>query len=70
MSPMPNQTMNSGSRPSSGIDRGALSTGSKAYSPIRLRPLATASSTAIATPTQSPMPHRSAETSSDAWSVP
>ena len=44
MSPMPNQTMNSGSRPSSGIDRTALSTGSKAYSPIRLRPLATASS--------------------------
>ena len=36
----------------------------------RLSPLATASSTAIVTPMDNPMPQRSAETSSDAWSVP
>ena len=67
---MPNQTMNSGSRPSSGIERSAWMMGSRAYSPIRLSPLTTASSTAIVMPRDSPIAHRSAETSSDDCSVP
>ena len=54
---MPNQTMNTGIRPSSGTLRSDLQQRVDGVSPIRLSPVTTASSTATMTPIAKPTAH-------------
>ena len=67
---MPNQTMNNGISPSSGMLRSACRIGSAAASPMRLSPVTIASRTATVMPMEKPTAQRSQETSSDSCSVP
>ena len=54
-SPMPNQTMNTGTRPNSGSVRRICSGGSTAFSPSPLSPAISAKTIAAAAPTPKPM---------------
>ena len=67
---MPNQTMKTGMSPNSGSVRSICSSGSMAFSPIRLRPAVTARISAAAAPNAKPSATRCSEIAIPPCSVP
>ena len=70
ISPIPNQTMNTGISPNSGSVRSACMIGSTAFSPNRLSPAAIARITAQPPPIAKPIATRSSEMAIAPCSVP